>query len=57
MSQLEFDESTARQLEVLYGTRDVLRRRQLVREALGVAPGRTRPGRGLRTWLLRRRAA
>ena len=39
MSQLEFDESTARLLEVLYGTRDVLRRRQLVRDALGVAPG------------------
>lgn len=39
MSQLEFDESTARQLEVLYGTRDVLRRRQRVRDALGVAPG------------------
>ena len=39
MSQLEFDESTARQLEVLYATRDVLRRRQLVREALGAAPG------------------
>ena len=28
-----------RQLEVLYGTRDVLRRRQLVRDALGVVPG------------------
>jgi SAM-dependent methyltransferase len=39
MSQLEFDKSTARQLEVLYGTRDVLRRRQLVRDALGVSPG------------------
>jgi arsenite methyltransferase len=39
MSQIEFDESTARRLEVLYGTRDVLRRRQLVRDALGVAPG------------------
>ena len=39
MSQLEFDESTTRQLEVLYGTRDVLRRRQLVRDALAVAPG------------------
>jgi arsenite methyltransferase len=39
MSQLEFDESTARQLEVLYRTRDVLRRRQLVRDALGVSPG------------------
>ena len=31
--------SIARQLEVLYGTRDVLRRRQLVRDALGVVPG------------------
>ena len=39
MSQIEFDESTVRRLEVLYGTRDVLRRRQLVRDALGVAPG------------------
>jgi arsenite methyltransferase len=39
MSQLEFDESIARQLEVLYATRDVLRRRQLVRDALDVAPG------------------
>ena len=39
MSQLEFDENIARQLEVLYGTRDVLRRRRLVRDALGAAPG------------------
>jgi arsenite methyltransferase len=39
MSQLEFDESTARQLEVVYRSRDVLRRRQLVRDALGAAPG------------------
>ena len=39
MNQLEFDESTARQLEVLYGTRDVQLRRQLVRDALGVASG------------------
>ena len=39
MSQLEFDESIARQLEALYRTRDVLRRRRLVRDALGVAPG------------------
>ena len=39
MSQLEFDENTARRLEVLYGTRDVLRRRQLVRDALGVSAG------------------
>ena len=39
MSQIEFDESTARRLEVLYGTRDVLRRRRLVRDALGAVPG------------------
>jgi arsenite methyltransferase len=39
MSQLEFDESIAQQLEVLYATRDVLRRRQLVRDALDVALG------------------
>jgi arsenite methyltransferase len=39
MSQLEFDESTARQLEVLYRTSDVLRRRELVRDALGVGRG------------------
>lgn len=39
MSQLEFDESTARQLEVAYHARDVLRRRQLLRDAVGAAPG------------------
>jgi ubiquinone/menaquinone biosynthesis C-methylase UbiE len=39
MSQLEFDESTVRRLEVLYGTRDVLRRRRLVSDALAVAAG------------------
>ena len=39
MSQLEFDESTARALEVHYGARDVLRRRQLVRDALGASAG------------------
>ena len=39
MSQIEFDEATVRRLEVLYRTRDVLRRRQLVRDALAVAPG------------------
>ena len=39
MSQLVFDEDMARQLEAVYRTRDVLRRRQLVREALGAAPG------------------
>jgi arsenite methyltransferase len=39
MSQLAFDDETAKQLEVLYATRDVLRRRRLVREALAAQPG------------------
>ena len=39
MSQIDFDESTVQRLEVLYRTRDVLRRRQLVRGALDVARG------------------
>jgi ubiquinone/menaquinone biosynthesis C-methylase UbiE len=39
MSQLEFDESTARQLEQVYRTRDVRRRRQLVLDAVAAAPG------------------
>ena len=39
MSRLVFDESLVEQLEALYGTRDVLRRRALVREALGAGPG------------------
>jgi ubiquinone/menaquinone biosynthesis C-methylase UbiE len=39
MAQLEFDEKTARELEVLYATRDVLRRRRLVREAIAAQPG------------------
>jgi arsenite methyltransferase len=39
MSQLVFDEALAAQLETLYRTRDVLRRRRLVRGALGAAPG------------------
>ena len=39
MAQLEFDEATAKQLEVVYGTRDIVRRRRLVREALGASPG------------------
>jgi arsenite methyltransferase len=39
MSQLVFDESLAEQLEVVYRTRDVLRRRALIREALGAQPG------------------
>jgi arsenite methyltransferase len=39
MSQLEFNEDMAARLEVVYRTRDILRRRQLVREALAAAPG------------------
>ena len=39
MSQMVFDDDLANQLETLYRTRDVLRRRRLVREALGAAPG------------------
>ena len=39
MSQLVFDENIARQMETLYRTRDVRRRRALVREALGVRAG------------------
>jgi arsenite methyltransferase len=39
MSQLVFDDDLANQLETLYRTRDVLRRRRLVGEALQAAPG------------------
>jgi arsenite methyltransferase len=39
MSQLEFDESIAGTLDALYRTTDVVRRRQLVRDALGLASG------------------
>jgi ubiquinone/menaquinone biosynthesis C-methylase UbiE len=39
MTELEFDENTAKALEVIYGTRDVLRRRRLVQEALAAARG------------------
>jgi arsenite methyltransferase len=39
MSQLVFDDSLAEQLEVMYRTRDVLRRRALIREALDAQPG------------------
>jgi ubiquinone/menaquinone biosynthesis C-methylase UbiE len=38
MSQIAFDERIANRLEALYRTRDVLRRRQLVRDALQCAP-------------------
>jgi arsenite methyltransferase len=39
MSQLVFDEKIVEQLEVVYRSRDILRRRSLVYEALGAAPG------------------
>jgi arsenite methyltransferase len=39
VSQLEFDQRLVDRLERLYATRDVLRRRELVRAALGVRPG------------------
>lgn len=39
MPQLEFDEQLAKRLEVIYGSRDTLRRRALVREALAARPG------------------
>jgi arsenite methyltransferase len=39
MAQMAFDERAAARLEKLYATRDVLRRRRLVREAVAAAPG------------------
>ena len=39
MSQIVFDQDTAQRLEALYRIRDAIRRRRLVREALGAAPG------------------
>jgi ubiquinone/menaquinone biosynthesis C-methylase UbiE len=39
MSRLVFDEALAEQMEVVYRSRDVLRRRRLVYEALGARPG------------------
>ena len=39
MSQLVFDEALARQMETLYRTRDVRRRRALVQDALAAQPG------------------
>ena len=38
-SQLTFDEGVARQIELLYLTRDAARRRRLVKEALSARPG------------------
>jgi arsenite methyltransferase len=39
MAQLAFNEKLAEQMEVVYRSRDVLRRRRLVYEALGASPG------------------
>lgn len=39
MSQLTFDEETGKQLEALYRIADAVRRRRLVRAALGATPG------------------
>jgi arsenite methyltransferase len=39
MAQLEFNEELAAQMEVIYSRPDILRRRALVHEALGAAPG------------------
>jgi SAM-dependent methyltransferase len=39
VSQLEFDEDAAKRLEALYRIGDAVRRRAIVREALGASPG------------------
>lgn len=39
MNKLDFDEKTAKALEVIYGTRDVRRRRALVHEAIAASAG------------------
>jgi arsenite methyltransferase len=39
VSQLEFDEDAAKRLEAMYRIGDAVRRRAIVREALGAAPG------------------
>jgi ubiquinone/menaquinone biosynthesis C-methylase UbiE len=39
VSQLEFDARLLERLERLYATRDVVRRREIVRAALGARPG------------------
>jgi ubiquinone/menaquinone biosynthesis C-methylase UbiE len=39
MTQLEFNDDVAARLDLLYSSRDVLRRRQLVRAALAAKPG------------------
>lgn len=39
MTEFVFDERAAEQLEIIYRTRDILRRRRLVRETLAVEAG------------------
>ena len=39
MSQLEFDDDMASRIEGLYRIGDAVRRRRIVRESLGAAPG------------------
>jgi arsenite methyltransferase len=39
VAQLEFDEETSKQIEAAYAARDVVRRRELVRQALAAKPG------------------
>ena len=39
VAQLEFDAETSKRIEAAYSSRDVLRRRALVREAIGAKPG------------------
>jgi arsenite methyltransferase len=39
MTQMVFDEGLASRLELIYHARDMVRRRQLARDALGAAPG------------------
>jgi hypothetical protein len=39
MNQVNFDEETGEKLEVIYQARDLMRRRGLVRKALGPQPG------------------
>lgn len=39
MAQLAFNEKLAEQMQIIYRSRDILRRRRLVYEALGASPG------------------
>jgi arsenite methyltransferase len=39
VAQLEFDEATSKRIEAAYSSRDVVRRRALVREAIAAQPG------------------